>query len=111
MGLVEADHQRVGTASAIEQDAVRKRPFGNELAALVKQGAESVGFENLGGREVEVFRVTDERGRRQVWVTTGEGTQIGSMSVVPKHAVLDGHRTYAGIPVRPIDDRQEGQGP
>jgi hypothetical protein len=58
--------------SAIEKDAERKRPFGNELAALVKQGAESVGFENLGGREVEVFRVTDERGRRQVWVTTGE---------------------------------------
>jgi hypothetical protein len=63
----------VGRApSAIEQDAVRKRPFGNELTALLEQGAESVGFENLGGREVEVFRVTDERGRRQVWVTTGE---------------------------------------
>ncbi len=59
-------------ASAIEQDAERKRPFGNELAGLLRQGAESVGFENLGGREVEVFRVTDERGRRQVWVTAGE---------------------------------------
>jgi outer membrane lipoprotein-sorting protein len=59
-------------ASAIEQDAERKRPFGNELAALLQQGAESVGFENLGGREAEVFRVTDERGRRQVWVTAGE---------------------------------------
>jgi outer membrane lipoprotein-sorting protein len=58
--------------SAIEQDAERKRPFGNELAALLEQGAESVGFENLGGREVEVFRVTDDRGRRQVWVTAGE---------------------------------------
>jgi outer membrane lipoprotein-sorting protein len=58
--------------SSIEQDAKRGRPFGNELAALVKQGAESVGFENLGGSEVEVFRVTDERGRRQVWVTRGE---------------------------------------
>ena len=63
----------VGRApAAIEQDAERKRPFGNELAAVLQQGAESVGFENLGGREVEVFRVTDERGRRQVWVTTGE---------------------------------------
>jgi outer membrane lipoprotein-sorting protein len=63
----------VGRApAAIEQDTERERPFGNELAAVVQQGAESVGFENLGGREVEVFRVTDERGRRQVWVTTGE---------------------------------------
>jgi hypothetical protein len=57
--------------SSIERDAERKRPFGNELAALLEQGAESVGFENLGGREVEVFRVTDDRGRRQVWVTPG----------------------------------------
>jgi hypothetical protein len=58
--------------SAIEQDSQRERPFGNELAALVKQGAESVGFDDLGGREVEIFRITDERGRRQVWVTAGE---------------------------------------
>jgi hypothetical protein len=66
---------RVGVAvgrspSAIEGDAERKRPFGNELSAILRQGAESVGMENLGGREVEVFRVTDEHGRRQVWVTT-----------------------------------------
>lgn len=60
------------TATAIEQDAERKRPFGNELAALLRQGAESVGFEDLGGSQVEVFRVTDERGRRQIWVTTNE---------------------------------------
>ncbi len=37
-----------------------------------------------------------------IGVTTGERTQIGSMSVVPKHAVLEGHRTYVGIPARPI---------
>ena len=68
---------RIGVAvgrdpSAIERDAERKRPFGNELAAIVKQGAEIVGVDNLGGREVEIFRITDERGRRQVWVTAGE---------------------------------------
>jgi len=63
----------VGRApAAIEQDAERERPFGNELSSLLRQGAESVGFENLGGRDVEVFRVTDEWGRRQVWVTAGE---------------------------------------
>jgi hypothetical protein len=68
---------RVGVAvgrapAAIEQDAKRKRPFGNELDSILRQGAESVGVENLGGREVEVFRVTDQRGRRQVWATIGE---------------------------------------
>jgi outer membrane lipoprotein-sorting protein len=68
---------RIGVAvgrspSAIEQDSERKRPFGNELSSLLRQGAESVGFETLGGRKVEVFRVTDEHGRRQIWVTTDE---------------------------------------
>ncbi len=38
-----------------------------------------------------------------IGVTTGAKTQIGSMSVVPKHAVLEAGRTYAGIPVRPVD--------
>jgi hypothetical protein len=68
---------RIGVAvgrapAAIEQDAKRERPFGNELSSILRQGAESVGSETLGGREVEVFRVTDEHGRRQVWVTPGE---------------------------------------
>lgn len=57
---------------ALRQDASRKRPFGNEVDAVVRQGAEPVGVEQLGGREVEVFRVTDGLGRRQVWATRDE---------------------------------------
>jgi outer membrane lipoprotein-sorting protein len=57
---------------AVEQDAERERPFGNELDAVLRQGAEKVGVEQLGGRKVELFRVTDELGRRQVWITADE---------------------------------------
>lgn len=37
-----------------------------------------------------------------IGVTTGPDTQIGSMSVVPKHMTLHGHTTYAGIPVEVV---------
>lgn len=57
---------------AIGQDAERSRPFGNELEALLRQGAELIEVDRLGGSEVEVYQITDERGRRKLWVTPDE---------------------------------------
>jgi hypothetical protein len=57
---------------AIGQDAERQRPFGNEFFALVRQGAEPIGSDKLGGRDVELFQITDKRGRRKLWVTPDE---------------------------------------
>lgn len=37
-----------------------------------------------------------------IGVTTGPGCQIGALSFVPKHAILDPHTTYVGTPVRPV---------
>jgi len=51
-------------------DKGRARPFGNEWTVLLRQGAELVRSEILGGREVELYQVTDGAGRRQVWVTS-----------------------------------------
>ncbi len=55
--------------TAIAQDAERRRPFGNEFFALQRQGAEPIGSDQLGGQEVEVYQITDRRGRRKLWVT------------------------------------------
>ena len=57
---------------AIAQDAGRLRPFGNELDVLIRQGAEKVRDETLHGALCEVFRVTDQRGRRELWVLKEE---------------------------------------
>lgn len=38
-----------------------------------------------------------------IGVSMGERTQVGALSVVPKHAVLEGNATYAGAPVRRLD--------
>jgi hypothetical protein len=54
---------------AIAQDAPDRRPFGNEGAALLRQGAEKVREDTVFGRECDVLRRTDRRGRREVWVT------------------------------------------
>jgi hypothetical protein len=57
---------------AIHLSRAGGRPFGNEVDSVLRQGGESVAVESLGGSEVEVFRVTDAAGRRQVWATRGD---------------------------------------
>lgn len=51
------------------QDSPSRRPFGREFEILTKQGAEQVSEEEALGRQVGVYRVTDMRGQREVWVT------------------------------------------
>ncbi len=60
------------TATAMEQDGERNRPFGNELDALLRHGAERIGPDEVGGRKVDLYQVTDDTGRRQVWATTDD---------------------------------------
>jgi hypothetical protein len=58
---------------AIEQDARRKRPFGNEIEDLLREGAEKVGSEVRAGQDVDHYRVTRADGdRSEVWVTQDE---------------------------------------
>jgi hypothetical protein len=58
---------------AIEQDARRKRPFGNEIDDLLREGAEKVGSEVRAGQDVDHYRVTRADGdRSEVWVTQDE---------------------------------------
>jgi len=35
-----------------------------------------------------------------IGVTTGPDVQVGALSVIPKHTTLEGHASYAGIPVQ-----------
>jgi len=56
-------------AVAVARDAPERRPFGNEHEILIAQGAEKVGEEMWGGHLAEIFRITDQQGRRELWVT------------------------------------------
>jgi outer membrane lipoprotein-sorting protein len=57
---------------AIAQDSPQRRPFGRELEILTEQGAEKVGEEKYHGAPCDVYRVTDDAGKRVLWVTQGE---------------------------------------
>lgn len=66
-----------GSGIAIERaEATRdlnergERPFGNELAKLLRQGGELVGSEQAAGQTVDVYRLTNDQGRRTIWVST-----------------------------------------
>jgi len=54
---------------AIATDARGERPFGREFENLLSQGAERIRAEQVMGRACEVFRLTDQLGRRELWVT------------------------------------------
>lgn len=57
---------------AIALDRPDRRPFGRELEILVGQGAEKVGEEHRHGAPCDVYRVTDDAGKRVLWVTQSE---------------------------------------
>ncbi|MEM7413616.1 MAG: hypothetical protein AAF430_25510, partial [Myxococcota bacterium] len=58
--------------AVVAEDRTDRRPFGNEYAILVEQGAEVVREEQLIGRPAVVLRITDGAGRRELWVTQDE---------------------------------------
>ena len=57
---------------SVKQDAERSRPFGNEYFSLLRQGAELVRSETLAGRTVEIYQITNDDGRRRIWVPPDE---------------------------------------
>jgi hypothetical protein len=58
------------SAAAVAQDEDRGRPFGNELRKLLIEGGELVDTEESPHGPLDVYRVTDERGRRTLWMST-----------------------------------------
>ena len=60
--------ERAEAARAL--DARSQRQFGNELEKLLREGGELIGSEQARGQAVDVYRLTDDRGRRTIWVAT-----------------------------------------
>jgi hypothetical protein len=55
--------------ATVAADRPDRRPFAREYELLSEQGAELVREETLVGRKAGVYRLTDSRGRRELWVT------------------------------------------
>lgn len=52
---------------ALREDSNGLRPFAMESTLIVQQGAEKVRTETLQGQVVDVWRLTDQKARREVW--------------------------------------------
>jgi hypothetical protein len=58
--------------AARRADAGGARPFGNDAERILREGGEKVRSERLAGTSCDVYRITDAKGRREVWVTQEE---------------------------------------
>jgi outer membrane lipoprotein-sorting protein len=61
--------RRSPEALALDRARPNERPFGREGEELIAKGAELVRSDNLGNRPCRVLRLTDDVGKREVWVT------------------------------------------
>ena len=55
--------------AALAAESPDRRPFGNEAQILIDQGGEKIREESIAGKHADVYQITDETGRRMVWVT------------------------------------------
>jgi outer membrane lipoprotein-sorting protein len=53
----------------VAADRADQRPFAREYEILTGQGAELVREETMLGRRAGIYRVTNDQGRRELWVT------------------------------------------
>lgn len=61
--------RRSPEALAADHTRANERPFGREGDDLIAKKAEFVRSENLSERPTRLFRLTDERGKTEVWIT------------------------------------------
>ncbi len=55
--------------AALAAESPERRPFGNEAQILIDQGGEKIREESIAGKRAEAYQISDEIGRRIVWVT------------------------------------------
>jgi hypothetical protein len=55
--------------AALAAESRNLRPFGNEAQILIDEGGEKIREETTAGKRADVYQITDDDGRRMVWVT------------------------------------------
>ncbi|MEZ4215761.1 MAG: hypothetical protein R3E88_04735 [Myxococcota bacterium] len=93
------------SALARAGDARRDRPFADDFHALVRAGGELVGTEALGGQPVERYRLTNESGRVEVWVTPDRKLPVRVARFRHATASTDQKDYVNWLRGVPIDDR------
>jgi hypothetical protein len=89
--------------AALAAESPGHRPFGNEAQALIDQGGEKIREESIAGKRAEVYQITDENGRRIVWVTQDDPRLPIRMEFFNRKSGSTRYKEYAdwvgGLPV------------
>ena len=89
--------------AALAAESPDRRPFGNEAQILIDQGGEKIREESIGGKLAEVYQITDESGRRIVWVTQDDRRLPIRVEVFSRKSGSTRYKEYvdwvSGLPV------------
>jgi hypothetical protein len=84
------------TPEAIAADSSKRRPFGNEVEVLLSQGAERIREEILFGVPSEVYQITDDVGRRMVWVSQDSRRLPMRIEIYDRRSGSTNYKEYYG---------------
>ena len=89
--------------AALAAESPDRRPFGNEAQILIDQGAEKIRDESIAGKPAEIYQITDESGRRMVWVTQDDRRLPIRVEVFSRKSGSTRYKEYvdwvSGLPV------------
>ena len=89
--------------AALAAESPDRRPFGNEAQALIDQGAEKIREESVAGRRADVYQITDEDGRRIVWVTQDDRRLPTRIEIFSRKSGATRYKEYVdwitGLPI------------
>ncbi len=89
--------------AALAAESPDRRPFGNEAQILIDQGGEKIREESIAGKRAEVYQITDESGRRIVWVTQDDRRLPMRVEVFSRKSGSTRYQEYvdwvSGLPV------------
>jgi len=89
---------------AKEADKGRRRLFGNEFEDMLASGAEKIRSEKTPAGPVDVYRLTDDDGRRTVWVTADEYTLPLKFETFNRHSGNEARLEYLSWSPLRLDD-------
>jgi hypothetical protein len=89
--------------AALAAESRTPRPFGNEAQILIDEGGEKIREENLAGKSADVYQITDDNGRRIVWVTQDDRRLPIRIEVFGRQSGSTRYREYvdwvSGLPL------------
>ena len=89
--------------AALAAESPDRRPFGNEAQVLIDQGAEKIREQSVAGRPRDVYQITDEDGRRIVWVTQDDRRLPTRIEIFSRKSGATRYKEYVdwitGLPI------------